>query len=372
MVIAAVAAALVIHRQDTQSQPTQITGTEPSFVSITLDSLHDPKSKLMVQHNLKPLPQAKESPRHRWQFPFGTFGYCQVPGREGLNLRFRVFSQSRKANHDDVAQWSTRLLTRLWDYSYFRVRRDHALAYRGLVDFYLCFGGEPGAEQLFDIDDQDLDDNDRPQRVNTVYIYRIDDIGSPLELLRELCHEYGHAVLPPVGGYSGPEGWSNGDLGERVFMNWLSQDLKAGKLSAEDTVFVPADKLDAYLAEKFIPLVKRIATKGPDLAALAGKDAAAYEEYVALGCFAAAVLPHKTFARSQNLLGQSGAEYDKELRFAVDEMDKWEVQLPSYLAGQAVYLPTGDCKVSGGKVLARKGGWIKIQPTGGKLTVTKA
>lgn len=347
-------------------------GGQPAFVSAEFPGLHDPAIKVMLMHNLQPLPVAKISPKNGWKFPYASNGYGMVPGRQAFNIRFRVFSQTNSGNHDDIAQWTTRTLVRLWDYTYFRTRRDHALPYRCLVDVYLCQEGEPGGEQIFAIDDQDLDANDRPQRVNTIYIYQIQNATNKLELLREICHEYGHAVMPPIGPYkAGREAWANGDMGERLYLYWLSQDLAAGRLTVDDALFAKSEEIKSYLDAKFWPMAQKTALSGPDLKVLEKGDVAAYDEMISLACYAAAFLPQKTFGRAMNLTSQEPAGFAKAVSDAAAELPEWKVEVPEAFAKKPVYLPIGDAKVSGGKVLARKGNWAKVQLTGKQIVVSR-
>ena len=50
---------------------------------------------------------------------------------------------------------------------------------------------------------------------------------TPVEWARQVGHEYGHLVLPPVGRYMEPESWANGMLGERLFIQWLAEEAQA-------------------------------------------------------------------------------------------------------------------------------------------------
>ncbi|MDI9639350.1 hypothetical protein QPK87_19420 [Kamptonema cortianum] len=342
-----------------------------NLIQLNVPVTDHPESEIMVHHPLDPISVTKKSPKHEWEFRFVTTGLVKPPKFENFVSRFRVFAQARKDNHDDIAQWSTRMLLRLWSYNYFKVGRDHNEQFRRLVDVYLCFGGEAGGEQLFDVDSFDLDDAQRPQRVNTVYIYSVYDIEAPIQLARELAHEYGHAVLPPVGPYPSPENWANGDVGERIFLKWLRDDLAAGKITSDDICKTPLEQLDQYLAQKVNPLIMQVGTYGPDFETVNSRTEAGYHAFVALATYASQIVPNKVFGRAL-MLGGSGeqADFHKGLIEAVTEVRTWELSIPVILKNKAIYVPLGQGKISGAKVLARKGSWAKIQPTAEKVIVT--
>lgn len=75
-------------------------------------------------------------------------------------------------------------------------------------DVWLCRNGEAGGEQW-----------DR-----NIYFYDLDAKRSSIEWIREIIHEYSHLALPPIGGYTAPEYWANGYLGERLIIRWLQKD----------------------------------------------------------------------------------------------------------------------------------------------------
>lgn len=351
------------------------------YVSVTLPVPEAKEAQIHVFHELVPLQIEKISPKHNWEFRFATNGLVKLPTSQNFNLRFRTFAQSRRGDYDDVAQWTTRLLLRLWSYNYYRLGRDNPEAYRKLIDVYLCFAGDAGGEHLFDLDTGDLDSNNKPAKVNTIYIYQVASPIPPVELVREIAHEYGHATLPGVGIYNKPENWANGDVGERVYLNWLYQDLKANVLHPYDVMKADVPALQNYVKTKVEPLVNKISKTGPDLTILEEKvggsdekagerSQKAYDEYVALATYAANVLPPKAFNKAMDLGGQDPAAFAKAVVETSGTAPTWSYSIPDYLKGQALYMPIAGAKVQGGKVLQKKGDWVKVQPLGPKLTFT--
>ncbi|MBX3114358.1 MAG: hypothetical protein KF836_07305 [Fimbriimonadaceae bacterium] len=367
---------LATHLLSLPSQPAQDKGQiDPNsarlFFEYTMPAQDNEKSQLHLIHYITPLQEPKTSPKKEWKFPYSSLGFVQPPTSDNLTVRFRVFAQTRNEGPEDVAHWTTRLFLRLWNYAYFRASLDHNLLFRRWVDVYLCQEGDPGGEQLFDVDTYELDDYDRPTRVNTIYIYQVQKIPNNFELCREIAHEYGHAILPTVGGYdkSAPESYANGDVGERIFMTWLRDDLKSGKILPDDAVFTPIPALDKYITEKVEPLVTEIATRGVDEKLLLDKTVKGYNEYVALSVYASQILPKEIFGRSQGLTAREAKDLEKGMLDAAEERENWTVNIPAYLKGKPIYIPLCNGKVSNAKVLSRKGKWAKIQPTAEPVTI---
>ncbi|HWA84325.1 MAG TPA: hypothetical protein VG820_12855, partial [Fimbriimonadaceae bacterium] len=145
--------------------------------------------KLTIQFVNDRLDPPKESPKlfndQRWEFDWLTRGYGNL-GEEGVGaIRVRVYSQERKEESEDIAPKVTRMVLRIWDRAFHRLKIDSPLDFNGgIVDYFLCFGGKAGGEQLFDKElvRNAADPNDtKVIRVNTIYIYRLDTFKEPVE-----------------------------------------------------------------------------------------------------------------------------------------------------------------------------------------------
>jgi hypothetical protein len=124
---------------------------------------------------------------------------------------------------------------------------------------------------------------------NKIYIYGITSDRRPIEWMREVAHEYGHYALPGVSGFHAPEEWANGVLGERLFLKWLADDLRAGRLRPEDLPFVTPEQLNDYIARQVTPLIRRIAHDGVDAHLVARRDAAGMDYYTGFALYLDAV-----------------------------------------------------------------------------------
>lgn len=351
-------------------QQDQLQDSRP-FLQAEFTTAENPNASMRLVHDLVPLQISKISPKHNWEFRYVTNGLVNAAATDQLSLRFRVFAQSRKADHDDIAQWSTRQLLRQYAYTRFRMGRENPEAYGKIVDVYLCFGGEPGGEQLFDLDSGDLDSNNRPRKANTIYIYQVNEIQDPFQLCRELAHEFGHAVLPGVGPFEGPEDWANGDLGERVFLNWMFEDRKNNRFAPEDMVNASMSRLTSYVNTRIVPEVSFVARNSPDPELLKKRSPIGFQHYVSVGTYASVVLPPKKFNRALDLAGSDPAALSKSILEVADEVTDWTFNVPDYLKGQAIYLPYPPSRIGGGKVIGKKNGYTKVQVLGKPLTIKK-
>ena len=123
-------------------------------------------------------------------------------------------------------------------------------------DVWLCARGQAGGEEW---------------RSN-LYLYDVEAPRSSIEWVREVVHEYSHLALPPIGGYSAPEYWANGYLGERLIVRWLMR-LPDGPARVEAAWgdFSGAPNFDRLLLAPALAQYKKV---GPSPAWLARTDEA--------------------------------------------------------------------------------------------------
>jgi hypothetical protein len=134
------------------------------------------------------------------------------------------------------------------------------------VEVWLTRSGEPGGEQLR----------------NHIYLYDFLHERSGIEWARELTHEWGHYLLPGASGYTEPENWGNGLLGERLFLKWLHDDLRAGRMKPGELPFVTEADLADYRAKQVTPLLERMAGPGLPVQELRRKDRRGMDNFTAL------------------------------------------------------------------------------------------
>lgn len=346
---------------------TLLSGQEDKQVSfnppIKLAPVADGKPSIWLQQYLDRVKTTKLSPRKfgepasPWEFEWVVMGYGHMVGNDGAYARFAVYSQQSSLGNSTSLK-VTRMLMQMWRHNYYDLQLDHSSHYEnGLVDVYLCWGGKAGGEQLFDVDKQGGD-----KQVNTIYFYDLSSFTKPMEMAREVAHEYGHAALPAVGGFKEPEDWANGYLGEKVFLSWMRDEMAEGRLTPEDTMGATKADLDAWLAANANPLVDKVALHGPDTELIASTGKPAMDAYLGLALYTREFLSDSVFARSIKMTGMNAKDYPDSVVLAAEEPEQMTIHVPARLSGKAIWVPLSQGQVLKGAVLQRKGAWAKIQP----------
>jgi len=348
----------------------------PSAIETKLKDPDNGPSRLTVLQPVDRLASPKLSPRTfgdppiHWEFDWVTAGYVRNPQtkEERMDIRFQVYSQQRK-NERDPALPLTQMLLRLWDFNRRRLAYDHNPTYADqLVDVYLCWGGTPGGEQRFDIDEQMKDRFGKPRHVNNIYIYDLASFEEPIEKAREIAHEYGHAILPPVGGFAEPEDWGNGYLGEKLYLTWIRDEMKLGRYGTYDSMGADLPALNKWISTNVDPLVLDAATKGPDAKLLSSTGQAAMDAYTGLAMYIYETMPPGVFARSLKLNGTMKAkDYPDAIVTAAAEPEEIFLRIPEGLKDRAIWVPVGKGKVFGAEVLKQQGDWAQIRPGLGQV-----
>ncbi len=346
--------------QETSGRMMHMKGPENSF------------ERLLVSINDERRDPPKVSPLHQWMFEWVTAGLGRQGQTDAYQLRFRVFSQQRKENNDP-AYLATRMLLRMWDNNVRKLGYDHANIYdQGCIHVYLCFGGKPGGEQQFG---EDEEAEGYKKKVNMIYIYALPSFTQPLEMARELAHEYGHATLAPVGGFKTPEDWANGYLGEKLYLRWMRDDIAANRLKPEDAMGATLKDLDGFVKKEVDPLMDAPALKGIDPLSLKSEGQYGMDAYVGLALYSETLLPKKVFGRSMAMNGTMKAEdYPAAVALAVEtqvEQDKrLLLAIPERYKDKDVWVPTGEKgKVTNALIVKRDKGWSLIKVGAGAIYV---
>ncbi len=225
-------------------------------------------------------------------FNRSLFGYIEDPATGRLRLRCITYypSDLLTAEGTDYAATAVKL-THL--FLRFRYYAEAYLALvptddpEGLVRLWLCEQRAAGAERLG----------------ADVFFYGIGQERQPIEWVRELAHEYGHAVIPRVAGFVQPEPTANGELGERLLIDWLCQE--AGLAAGESWPAAEAGAaldglwgapLDAarYLAEKGRSAFAFWYEQGPSSELVVGQDEAAMTYFNGLALYIRAAYSDET------------------------------------------------------------------------------
>lgn len=345
-----------------------IAGTQGLVQRLGIDN-----PNILVQVNQDRLQTSRLSPKsfdgQKWEFDWLATGFGNL-GEEGVKkLRVRVYSQERK-QVNDKAPLVARMMMQIWDKLFRRYRIDHPIQYHdGLVDVFLCFGGEPGGEQ--EIGSEFTQATPAAQKANTIYFYQLSSFKDPVEMAREVAHEYGHAVLPPVGGFKKPEDWGNGYLGEKIFMRWLRDDFAAGRLITDDVMGATKEQVDAWVKKNVDPLILRAATNFPDASNMM-EGSTGMDNWIGLAAYVDQICPPQVFANSLRFTTmRPPTDYPDQVVAAARAMDQLTLSVPSTLAKQKfIWIPLGEGKIAGATVLKKKNGWAQVVPLMPNIVIT--
>ena len=246
-----------------------------------------------------------------------------------------------------LARRTAKLLLLLYGANHERLHFDHART-APTLDVWLSrqegagLGDDIGGEQFG----------------NQIYIYRIFTERAPAEWAREIAHEYGHYAVPGVSGFTAPEAWGNGVLGEKLFLRWLYEDLLAGRLKAAEMPFVTLEQHREWLDKQVFPLTWRIAKEGPDTHTLAKHDAAGMDAFCGLALAIEAIYGSRGLLDAFAYTEASGSgvfikteDFVRGIQKSLQSTLEFDIMppLPDAKAEREtfyVYLPRGDWQVT--------------------------
>ncbi len=285
-----------------------------------------------------PLATPVEDPLHRAAFAYRVQGVSE----EGTPpAQIEVYAQRQTLYPS--AERACRLLMECYLLARHRLGLDHPLRYERLLRVFLMTEGKAGAEQ----------------QQNLIYLYDLSERVPPHEWVRELTHEYGHWILPPINSFVEPEPWANGDLGERWFTYYLVERAKqaAPRGFGEAHEFLMGASLDvlvAYLRRAVEPLVERMAREGLNPQRWRSRRRDGYEEYLALALYLDRVYGSRRLGRA--MLCAGGVEPDDFLqgaRESLTEPETLEASVP--FPNAYLFLPGGAAR------------WRVVEPREAKL-----
>ena len=266
-------------------------------------------------------------------------GHLQVTG---YARRFSVHAPD--AESLPFAKKVARLLMLLWNARHARLFPDHPGS-APIVEVWLTRQAAPDLSA----------DIGGEQFKNQIYLYNVALQRRPIEWTREIAHEYGHYALPGVSGYTAPEEWANGVLGERLFLRWFGEDLAAKRFESDALPFVTPEDLNAYLGKQVAPLIRRVATEGLEAGQITRKDATGMDYYIGLALYLDAVYGSKALldGLSYTQPGEDGFVHATDFLHGMLESlrsaTEFTITPPDMDAATGscrLYLPGGDFEVA--------------------------
>ncbi|MEP0764966.1 MAG: hypothetical protein HRF45_00280 [Fimbriimonadia bacterium] len=326
--------------------------------------------RLIVRTAMKEVPHPISDPTDpKTVYAFLSTGYARradaAAGMQAI-LRVEVFAEQREdlSYADRVCLY----LLRLWDMLSGRLDMDHPLQYRRTVSVFLKRDGRPGGEQRITVGP---DENGRPIKRNTIHIYDIASLTDPMQICRELAHEYGHAVLPAIGGFREPEEWINGLMGERLFLRWLLEEMEAGRIPPAEAFDLQPDTLKTWLAPRVDRLSAEVLSKGISSPAELRES----DRFLGFVLAVDSVYGAKLLGRGLMLAnGNRPEDVLKGITQAIGEHEERKLNVPKEANGKPFWtlLPGSGWKLEGAKLIeARDGGWVRIEPTSSVISVKR-
>jgi len=221
-----------------------------------------------------------------WTFQRMLLAYDYDRQQRCWRLRFRVIWQAAPGQEDarlHLAQDCARLLLRLDCFLQAYTGLTPRFTTDGVNNVWLTEKGAAGGETYDD----------------SIYLYNVGVPRSPTEWVRELAHEYGHEVLPPVGGYTMPEWDANGYLGERLFLRWLL----VNRDPADSDAWVRDLDAREITSTRIDEVIRRFAALGPEAQDMAGTGKTAMDGFIGMACYLEISRGSQYLAKLLNVLG---------------------------------------------------------------------
>ena len=215
------------------------------------------------------------------------------------------------------------------------------------------------------------------QWANAITFWRVDVPRASLEWARQMAHEWGHASLPGLTGYTEPEAWTNGDTGERIYLSTLHE---WGWLKAWD----PAIDVKVYIENRLSAPVRRWAKTGPVQALIGSRGAEGYGHAVDTALYVNAVYGPWILARTLDRMQSNRLDgFLESLKAVLEESPNAVAVRPKDIQGLLpICIPKGglhtlegrNVRVNGRSVsqpVTLKAGWPRVDWQG-ELKIRKA
>jgi len=222
-------------------------------------------------------PTTITDPKRRGLYNRVSYGYILDPdtGRLELKLALHYPSETLTGPGIDgsrIADAAVDNLLRLWWLGRDILGRVPSPD-DGPLNVWLTSSGEAGGEQWR----------------NNLYLYEFGRKRKPAEWLREIAHEWGHLLLPGIDGFTNPEAWANGVMGETLFLKWLAQSAEREGPEAVDALWPGKVDLAEHFASHNDTLLNTFLTQGPNSTLLVDRGRQGMDYIVGLTLFADAV-----------------------------------------------------------------------------------
>lgn len=203
-----------------------------------------------------------------------------------------------------------------------------------------------------------------------IFLYEIGQDRAPVEWVRELAHEWGHLVLPRVGGFAAPEATAEGMLGECLLLGWLADEVaeiagqplpapKAQRLL--DSMWESPVELAPLLEGQADGLIREWLTEGPDSELVVATSREGMDYLVGFAQYVAAAHGEELLAKTLQLLeGKATADFVRAYKQAVGEA----ASAQGVPIEADVFVPQATAVESGSYTRLARSGSIVLAPDG--------
>ncbi|MFQ6130810.1 MAG: hypothetical protein ACE5R4_02125, partial [Armatimonadota bacterium] len=265
-------------------------------------------------------------PRGLAQYNRVSYGFVLEPDEEKLVRRLTIYYPSKNLarvgrEYGPLAARAANLLLRFYWYGreYLGAvatrteRRPEGGMGEQEARLWLTEVGEAGGEQA----GRDL------------FLYEVNRDRAPVEWMRELAHEWGHLILPRVGGFTEPEPTAEGMLAERLLLGWLADEVaetsgerlpgaKAQRLL--DAMWGDSVELGPFLRTQTDESVREWLVEGPESALMVAPTREGMDYFVGFAQYVAAAHGEGMLASTFGKLeGQAVADFVRAYKQAVTE-----------------------------------------------------
>lgn len=213
----------------------------------------------------------------------------------------------------------------------------------GSLHIWLCENGQSGGQLSKD----------------SLYIFSIGTERSPAQRCRELAHELGHSVLPGISGYTEPEPWANGYLGEQIILRWLDQAMKSGELKPEQFFGVTQKDISELVTSRYENLLAAWRNGQFSETELNRRDAVGMKALIGFVAYMQTVYGDEVLSESfRRLMAPSAQELVTAFKRSVDDTLPIRLMLSQ---PTRLYLPACRAKWSASpELLIKKPEWRKF------------
>jgi hypothetical protein len=310
-----------------ESLPDRLTSREVAALSAETHRFHNYAESLLIIPGSDSTDRLYRDPRDAEIYRAVCYVYIQE--NNVYVRRFAVFTPDRETL--PYARRAGQFCALLWSAANSRFGTLCQNLRADTVNLWLTRRGEGGGEHFR----------------NNLYLYSLLGERTGLEWARTLAHEYGHYLLPGASGYTEPESWGNGLLGERLFLRWIRDDLQSKRLEAAQVPFVSVADLNDYCEKQVYPLIEQIRDAGPNRALLAGRQKSSMDAFTGLMLFAdqtygSLILYEMLIYLTVDLArGARGDHFLDALERTLDQSEQFTTTLPD-TGATYLYLPKGS------------------------------